>query len=186
MPPPGFLPLPTSEGVASTSSAPAATSMPKMPRAHARVPLSIPIAPNPSGRMGFLTDPIQVSKYTLASSLVGLDKEGDAGVDKEIKEIVGEVTRKHGAQPGEKRRHNGEEESDADGSTTDKWTAMDLEAVHKNRYSMDLPEMADYCRNYLTALDKTTFNLKDHSKYINIILVKPGITCDVVFTREGR
>ena len=127
---------------------------------------------------------------------------------------MGEVTRKHGTQPGEKCGHNGEEESDADssifedldvvadvattrktgkakspaksGSTMDKWTAMDLEAVHKNRYSLDLPEMADYRCNYLTALNKMTFNLKDHSKYINIILVKPGITCDVVFTREGR
>ena len=45
--------------------------------------------------------------------------------------------------------------------------------------------MIDYRRNYLTTTDKTTFNLKDHTKYLNIILAKPGITCDMVFTRES-
>ena len=148
-------------GVASTSSAPATTSMLKASGAHASVPVSIPIAPSPGGRTGFLTDPIQVSKHTLASTLAGLDEEGDTRVDKEIKQIAREVTRKHGPHPGEKCGHNGEEQSDGDGylfkdldavadvpttkktvkakspaksgPTMDKWTVMDLEAMRKDR-----------------------------------------------------
>ena len=44
--------------------------------------------------------------------------------------------------------------------------------------------MRDYHRNYLTAVDQKTFNLKNHSKYLDIILAKPGIMQDVVFTVE--
>ena len=47
--------------------------------------------------------------------------------------------------------------------------------------------MRDYHRNYLTAVNQKTFNLKNHSKYLDIILAKPSITQDVVFTVEkGR
>ena len=45
--------------------------------------------------------------------------------------------------------------------------------------------MKDYHWNYLTETDKKTFNLKNHSKYLDIILSKPGITQDVVFTKEA-
>ena len=47
------------------------------------------------------------------------------------------------------------------------------------------PEMKDYCQNYLTETHKKTFNLKNHSKYLDIILLKPSITQDVVFTKEA-
>ena len=46
--------------------------------------------------------------------------------------------------------------------------------------------MRDYRRNYLLPVNKKTFNLKNHSKYPDIILSKPGITQDVVFTVEQR
>ena len=39
--------------------------------------------------------------------------------------------------------------------------------------------------NYLSPANKTTFNLKDQSKYLYIILSKPGIISDMVFTRES-
>ena len=42
--------------------------------------------------------------------------------------------------------------------------------------------MRDYHRNYLTVVDQKMFNLNNHSKYLDIILAKPGITQDVVFT----
>ena len=45
--------------------------------------------------------------------------------------------------------------------------------------------MIDYCRNYLSDTDQRTFNLKNHSKYLHIILSKPGITQDVVFMKEA-
>ena len=47
--------------------------------------------------------------------------------------------------------------------------------------------MRDYCQNYLATVDQKMFNLKNHSKYLDIILAKPGIMQDVVFTVEkGR
>ena len=45
--------------------------------------------------------------------------------------------------------------------------------------------MRDYHQNYLTETDKKTFNLKNHSKYLEIILLKHGITQDVVFTPKA-
>ena len=45
--------------------------------------------------------------------------------------------------------------------------------------------MRDYRRNYLSDTDKTMSNLKNHSKYLDIILSKPGITQDVVFTKKA-
>ena len=65
------------------------------------------------------------------------------------------------------------------------WPAAEIDGMHQNRYAMDRPEMRDYHRNYLTETDQKTFNLKNHSKYLNIILSKPGITQDVVFTTEA-
>ena len=44
--------------------------------------------------------------------------------------------------------------------------------------------MRDYHRNYLTVVDQKMFNLKNHSKYLDIILARPGIMQDVVFTVE--
>ena len=44
--------------------------------------------------------------------------------------------------------------------------------------------MRDYRRNYLVVVDQKMFNLKNHSKYLDIILAKPSITQDVVFMVE--
>ena len=49
---------------------------------------------------------------------------------------------------------------------------------------LDRSEMRDYRRNYLMAVDQKTFNLKNHSKNLDIILAKPGIMQDVVFMVE--
>ena len=65
------------------------------------------------------------------------------------------------------------------------WLPAEVDGVHQNRYALDRPEMRDYHQNYLSETDKTTFNLKNHSKYLEIILSKPGITQDVVFTKEA-
>ena len=65
------------------------------------------------------------------------------------------------------------------------WPAAEIDVMRQNRYAMDQPEMRDYHQNYLVEPDQKTFNLKNHSKYLDIILSKPGITQDVVFTVEG-
>ena len=65
------------------------------------------------------------------------------------------------------------------------WPAAEIDIMCQNRYAMDRPEMNDYHQNYLTGVDQKTFNLKNHSKYLDIILAKPGITQDVVLTVEG-
>ena len=57
--------------------------------------------------------------------------------------------------------------------------------MRQNRYAIDRPEMRDYHQNYLSDTDQKTFNLKNHSKYLDIILSKPGITQDVVFMPEA-
>ena len=64
------------------------------------------------------------------------------------------------------------------------WPPAEVDIVCQNRYAMDRPEMRDYHRNYLLPVYQKMFNLKNHSKYLDIILVKPGITQDVVFTVE--
>ena len=67
------------------------------------------------------------------------------------------------------------------------WLPAEVDVVRQNRYAVDRPEMRDYHRNYLTAVDQKMFNLKNHSKYLDIILARPSITQDVVFTVEkGR
>ena len=62
---------------------------------------------------------------------------------------------------------------------------LEVDGVHQNRYAQDWPEMRDYRYNYLSETNKKTFNLKNHSKYLDIILLKPSITQDVVFTKEA-
>ena len=57
--PPGFKPLPASVCVASTSSAPTATSTPKVSTSGIALPISIPLPTHPGGRSEFLTDAIQ-------------------------------------------------------------------------------------------------------------------------------
>ena len=64
-------------------------------------------------------------------------------------------------------------------------SCMLARGVCQNRYAMDWPKMRDYHQNYLMETNQKTFNLKNHSKYLNIILLKPGITRDVVFTTEA-
>ena len=67
------------------------------------------------------------------------------------------------------------------------WPPAEVDVVCQNRYAVDRPEMRDYHCNYLTVVDQKTFNLKNHSNYLDIILARPGITHDVVFTVEkGR
>ena len=64
------------------------------------------------------------------------------------------------------------------------WPPAEFDIVHQNRYAMDQSEMRDYHRNYLSLVNQKMFNLKNHSKYLDIILAKPSITQDVVFTVE--
>ena len=65
------------------------------------------------------------------------------------------------------------------------WPPAEVDGVCQNKYTQDWPEMRDYCRNYLSDTDQKTFNLRNHSKYLDIILSKPGITQDMVFTKEA-
>ena len=136
----------------------------------------------------------------------------DEKLDKDLRKMAGDVSRKQMA--GSKRVHNedideDEEPEDGNGSMFEdldeplpapvkrsskakspaksgpvNWPPAEVDIMRQNRYAMDRSEMRDYRRNYLTADDQKTFNLKNHSKYLDIILAKPGITQDVVFTVE--
>ena len=64
------------------------------------------------------------------------------------------------------------------------WPPAEFDIVRQNRYAMDRSKMRDNHRNYLTAVNQKMFNLKNHSKYLDIILAKPSITQDVMFTVE--
>ena len=64
------------------------------------------------------------------------------------------------------------------------WPCAEVDIVHQNRYAVDRSEMRDYHRNYLSPVNQKMFNLKNHSKYLDIILAKPGIMQDLVFTVE--
>ena len=67
------------------------------------------------------------------------------------------------------------------------WPPAEIDVMCQNRYAVDQLEMRDYRQNYLRGVDQKTFNLKNRFKYLDIILAKPGITQDVVFTVErGR
>ena len=65
------------------------------------------------------------------------------------------------------------------------WPPAEVDGVCQNRYAVDRPKMRDYCQNYLSETNQKTFNLKNHSKYLDIILSKPSITQDVVFMPEA-
>ena len=203
--PPGFKMLPTSTHVTSTSSAPAAPSTPKASTSGINLPIFITLTRHPGGRSDFLTDAFQ------AGNLADVDDE----LDEDLRKMAGDVSRKQMARS--KCAHDedvdeDEEGDDGDGSmfedldepqpTSTKrpskakspaksgpvnWLPAEIDVVRQNRYAVDRPEMRDYHCNYLTAVDQKTFNLKNHSKYLDIILARPGITQDVVFTVEkGR
>ena len=201
-PPPGFKMLPTSIRVTSTSSAPTAASTLKASTSGVALPVSIPLTGHPGGRSNFLTDAFQ------ARNLADLDEE----FDEDLRKMARDVSRKQMA--GSKRVHDedideDEEGDDGDGSMFEdldeplpapvkrsgkakspaksgpmNWPPAEVDIVRQNRYAMDRSEMRDYHRNYLSPVNQKTFNLKNHSKYLDIILAKPGITQDVVFTVE--
>ena len=205
LPPPGFKALPESVHVTSTSSAPTTASTPKASTSGIALPVSIPLTGHPGGRSDFLTDAFQ------AGNLADLDED----VDEDLRKLAGDVS--HKQIGGTKRIHDEEINDDEEGDNGDgsmfedldklppppvkrsgkaknpaksgpmNWPPAEVDVVHQNRYAVDWPKMKDYCRIYLSPVDKKTSNLKNHSKYLNIILSKPGIMQDVLFTVEqGR
>ena len=201
-PPPGFKMLPTSSRVTSTSSAPTAASTPKVSTSGIVLPVSIPLSEHPGGRSYFLTNAFK------AGNLADLDEE----LNEDLRKMAGDVFRNQMA--GSKHIHDEDVDEDKeaeDGNSSmfedldeplpapvkrsgkakspDKsgpvnWLPAEVDIVRQNRYAMDQSEMRDYRRNYLMAVDQKTFNLKNHSKDLDIILAKPGIMQDVVFTVE--
>ena len=157
---------------------------------------------HPGGRSDFLTDAFQAGNF----------EDVDDELNEDLRKMAGDVSRKQMA--GSKCAHDedvdkDEEGDDGDGSmfkdldepqpTSTKrsgkakspaksgplnWPPAEVDVMRQNRYAADRPEMRDYRHNYLTAVDQKTFNLKNHSKYLDIILARPGITQDVVFTVE--
>ena len=162
VPPLGFRTLPESIHVISTSSAPAAASTLKVSSSGIALPISIPLQGHPSGRCEFLTDAIQ------AGSMAGLDEEGDARLDEDLRKMARDVSRKQMA--GSKCVHNKDEEAeDGDSSMFEdldeplpvpvkrsgkakspaksgpiSWPPAEIDGVRQNRYAMDRPEMKDY------------------------------------------
>ena len=160
-PPPGFKVLPASIRVTSTSSTPAATSTPKASSSGFALPVSIPLPGHPGGRSEFLTDAIQ------AGSLADLDKEGDAGLDEDLRKMAGDVSHKQMA--GSKHAHDedideDEEAKDGDSSMFEdldeplpapikrsgkakspaksgpvNWLAAEIDGMCQNRYAVDWP-----------------------------------------------
>ena len=200
LPPPGFKMLPTSACVTSTSSAPTAASTPKASTSGVNLPVSIPLTGHPGGRSDFLTDALQ------AGNLADVDDE----LDKDLRKMAGDVSCKHMA--GSKCTHNEDIDEDEEGDNSNgslfedldepqptstkrpgkakspaksgpvNWLPAEVDVMRQNRYAMDRPEMRDYRHNYLMAVDQKMFNLKNHSKCLDIILARPSITQDVVFT----
>ena len=200
-PPPGFKMLPTSIHVTSTSSAPAAASTPKASTSGVALPISIPLKGHPGGRSDFLTNAFQ------AGNLADLDEE----LNEDLRKMAGDVSRKQMA--GSKCVHDedidkDEEGDDSNGSMFEdldkplpapvkrsgkakspaksgpmNWPPAEVDIMRQNRYAVDQSEMRDYRHNYLSPVNQM-FNLKNHSKYLDIILAKPGIMQDVVFTVE--
>ena len=106
--PPGFVPQLASVSVASTSSAPAAVSTPKVSGSGITLPVSIPLEGHPGGRSDFLTDPIQ------AGSLADLEEEGDTVIDDDLRKMAGDISQsKHGHDEDLDEEEEGE---DSDGS----------------------------------------------------------------------
>ena len=66
------------------------------------------------------------------------------------------------------------------------WLPAEVDIVHQNRCAMDWSKMRDYHCNYLMAVNQKTFNLKNHSKYLEHHLGKARYhaRCDV-HSREG-
>ena len=139
----------------------------------------------------------------------------DEDLNEDLRKMAGEVSRKQMA--GTKRVHDEDINKDEEGDNSDSsmfedldeplpatvkrsgkakspaksgavnWPPAEVDIVRQNRYAMDRPEMRDYWHNYLSPVNQKTFNLRNHSKYLDIILAKAGITQDVVFTVEkGR
>ena len=190
----------------STSSAPTAASTPKASTSGIALPISIPLPGHPGGRSKFLTNAIQEGSWA------GLDEEGDARLDEDLRKMAGDISHKQVA--GSKCVHDEDidedkEAEDGDGSMFEdldeplpapakrsgkakspaksgpvNWPAAEVDGMRQNRYAVDWPKMRDYRRNYLAEVDQKTFNLKNHSKYLDIILSKPGIMQHVVFTIE--
>ena len=105
--------LPVSIHVTSTSSAPTATSTLKASTSGVALPVSIPLPTHPGGRSEFLTDAIQ------AGNMPGLDEEGDAELNEDLRKMAGDVSRKQ--MDGSKHIHDedidkDEEAEDSDGS----------------------------------------------------------------------
>ena len=141
--------------------------------------------------------------------MAGLDEEGDVRLDEDLRKMARDVSLKQMA--GSKHVHDEDEEAkDGDSSMFEdldkplpaptkrsgkaksptksgpiSWPPAEIDGMCQNRYAVDRPEMRDYRQNYLMQTDKKTFNLKNHSKYLDIILSKPGITQDVVFMPEA-
>ena len=139
----------------------------------------------------------------------------DDELDEDLRKMAGDVSHKQMA--GSKRAHDedvdkDEEADNGDGSMfedlderqpasakrsgkakspaksgTVNWQPAEVDVARQNRYAADRPKMRDYHHKYLTVVDQKMFNLKNHSEYLDIILAKPGIMQDVVFTvKKGR
>ena len=66
------------------------------------------------------------------------------------------------------------------------WLPAEVDVMRQNRYAADRPEMRDYHHNYLTTVNQKTFNLKNHSKYLDIIFDKARYHAGCgVHSREG-
>ena len=180
--------------------------MSKGPGSAATVPVSIPLLGHPGGRTDFLTNPIQ------AGHLGDPDEE----VDADLKRIAGSVARKHtpGTKHTHDEDIDNDDDNTEDGNSSiledldDSmpvptkrggkarsptkldpacWPPKEIDVVCQNRYKKDRDEMVKYRQNYLSDKDQGKFNLKNHSKYMEIIMSKPSMTQDVVFTKEkGR
>ena len=201
--PPGFKMLSSSTHMTSAVPVPAVASTPKASTSGMNLLVSIPLMGHPGGRSEFLTDAFQ------AGGLADVDEE----LDEDLRKIAGDVSRKQMA--GSKRAYdedvNKYEDADyGDGSMfealdepeptsgkrsgkarspaksgTQNWLPAEIDVMRQNRYATGRPEMRDYRCNYVTVVDQKTFNLRGHSKCLDIILAKPSITQDVVFTVEA-
>ena len=201
-PPPGFKMLPTSTCVTSISSAPAAASTPKASTSGITLPISIPLTGHPGRRSYFLTDFFQTGNLA----------DADDELDKDLRKMAGDVSHKQMARG--KCTHDEDINKDEEGDNSDgsmfedldepqptltkrsgkakspaksgpmNWLPVEVDVMCQNRYAVDRPKMRDYQHNYLMAVNQKTFNLRNHSKYLDIILARPSITQDVVFTVE--
>ena len=160
----------------STSSAPTAASTPKASTSRIALPISIPLPAHPGGRSEFLTDAIQ------AGNMAGLDEEGNAGLNEDLRKMAGDVSRKQMA--GSKCIHDedvdeDEEAEDGNGSMFEdldkplpapmkrssktkspaksgpiNWLPAEVDGMCQTRYAIDRPEMRDYHQNYLVEVEK--------------------------------